>query len=311
MRTQALHLGFTALALLSGCASIGRTTLDAPAFVTGPAAAPAARSAAPDVQPEAAVAVFPPPGVRLAVVQSAAPATVAFVDPELGDLRAPKRVLGDRVTKGLKYGATPGAIFMSPGSPPSVAVAGLLLGVVGGAIGAVTGAIAGAIEDGVNQAGIPLDQLYLHTPTLVAAASDLVDGPRPLGDCVAERLAAPRPLSQVALADADESPNVAALAAQGFSHALVVQEINLRLVRDGARRSVTAQAQAYYSVYEVSEEPRFIWTNSVLMEGPARSFEAWTAGGASELRALAARACPSLAESVGADVVARLVRAEN
>jgi hypothetical protein len=248
--------------------------------------------------------------VRFAVVQSAAPAAVAFADPELGDLRAPTRVLGDRVLKGLKYGATPGAILMVPGAPPEMAVAGLLLGAVGGAIGAVTGLIAGAIEDGVNHAGIPREQLYLSTPTLMAAASDLVAGPRPLGDCVAERLAAPPPLSQVALADADEAPNLAVLAAQRFSHALVVEEIDVRLVRDGTRRAYAAQTQAHYSVHEVSEEPRFVWRSSVRVEGPARSLEAWTAGGAAELRALAARACPALADDIGAAVAARLASAE-
>jgi hypothetical protein len=308
MRTHALFLGLAAIALLAGCASAGRTAPDAPEPDPSPAAAPAAEPAA---HPDAKVAAFPPPGVRFAVVQSAAPAAVAFADPELGDLRAPTRVLGDRVLKGLKYGATPGAILMVPGGPPEMAVAGLLLSAVGGAIGAVTGLVAGAIEDGVNHAGIPREQLYQSMPTLVAAASDLVAGPRPLGDCVAERLAAPPPLSQVALADADEAPNLAVLAAQGVSHALVVEEIDVRLVRDGTRRSYAAQAQARYSVHEVREEPRLIWRNAVQIEGPARSLEAWTAGGASELRALAARAGPSLADDIGADVAARLTRAED
>lgn len=309
MRTQAVYLSFAALASLSGCASSGHTTPDAAAPFAGPAGGRAVEPAALTAQPEAATASPPPPGVRFAVVQSAAPAAVAFADPELGDLRAPTRVLGDRVRKGLKYGAAPGAVLMVPGAPPEFAVAGLLLGAVGGAIGALTGLVTGAIEDGVNQAGIPLEELYGHTPTFVVAASDLVAGPRPLGDCVAERLAAPPPLSQVALADAEEAPNLAALAAQGVSHALVLEEIDVRLVRDGARRSYAAQVRAHYSVHEVSEEPRFIWRTSVRIEGPARSFEAWSASGASELRALAARACPALADDIGAEVAVRLAPA--
>jgi hypothetical protein len=307
MRTQAVHFGFAVIALLAGCSSTGRSAPDARELVPSPAAAPAVEPAA---HPEAKVAAFPPPGVRFAVVQSAAPAAIAFADPELGDLRAPTRVLGDRVLKGLKYGATPGAILMVPGAPPEMAVAGLLLGAVGGAIGAVTGLLAGAIEDGVNHAGIPREQLYLITPTLVAAASDLVAGPRPLGDCVAERLAAPPPLSQVALADADEAPNLAALAARGISHAVVVEEIDVRLVRDVARRGYAAQTQAHYSVHEVGGEARLVWRSSVRAEGPARSLEVWTAGGAAELRALAARACPALADDIGAEVAARLAPAE-
>jgi hypothetical protein len=317
MVTHALRFGLAAAVMLAGWSSVARSS---PPSTIDPVSAPvpAVEAAAPAGEPAASAAEALPAVARLAVVQSAAPVQLAFKDAQLGDLHAPRQVLGERVRQGLDYGSMPGRIFLQPGTTGQAAAGGAILALFGGAIGAVTGLIVGGVEDAVNQANIPLEKIFLHKPGLQAGGNDLALGPRALRDCTAERLGAAATLVQTQVADAEEDANFTLLRQQGFSHALTLDEIGLAFEREPGddtgedrHERFAVAVVVHYRVHELGESTRVAYQGSAQERSPPLRLDRWAAEHAREVRELAARGCGLLADRIGIDLYLRFALATN
>jgi hypothetical protein len=306
IRACALPIGLAAAVMLAGCAN--RQTSPRILPVASPAAIEPRAVAA-----ESAVAAPEPRPVieRLAVVQGTARAQLEFRDPELGDLRAPRSTVGDRVGQGAEYGAMPAVLFLSGGSPGGLVLGGAVA-LVGAGIGALTGAIVGGVQDAINRARIPSEKIERYAPRLQAAGSDLVHGPLALRDCVAGEVG-PTASAAAAL----EAPEFELLALQGFSHALTLDAIELEFVREPRqgyatedreeRFSVTVTSR--YQVHELAAPPRVVHTGAATHRGPPLRLDGWAAEQAREVHELAARGCHQLALEIGADLSAKFALA--
>ena len=300
MRAHVLKIGLAAAVILTGCAGVSRpgspTTVHpvlSPAAETGAAAAPSAATVQAPLRATG----------RVAVVQGAAPVQLAFRDAKLGDLRDPRRVFRDRVRQGAEYGAFPGLALAYPTFGVS-----LVLAAEWGAIGAAAGAIVGGVEDAANLSSVPTQKISRYTTTYQAAASDLVLGPRALRDCVSEQLAG---AEAVRLA-ADEAPDFAALAQQDYSYALTLEAIELAFMREAAgdtaadhEKGFAATVVARYRWRGLGDPTSVVVEGSASYAGPPLRLDRWVAEQGLEVRELAARACPELADQIGRDLAAK------
>lgn len=290
MRGASALAALAATAILGGCPGASRA-LDA-----GDAAG----------VPATASTEEPPPAItRLAVVQGASSVSIAFRDGANTDLRAPGRsTVGERARTGAGIGAFPGAVLMQGGgASPGMAAAGVMLALVGGAVGAVTGAIVGGVQDAVNESNVPREKITLYAPVLESAAGDLVQGPRPLHECVAAELG-------TTPTDGANAPDPAALAEQGYSHMLTLDSVELGFVQAATegpdrREGFAAKTVVRYSVHQLGAEPRLLSTGRASHDAPAQPLDRWAAERGREVRELAARGCPLLAAKLGADLAGR------
>jgi len=310
MNAHALRIGLAAAVMLAGCASRSTPPRMIPVAAPAPVESSVAAAEPPAAGPEPLPVI-----ARLAVVQGAAAAQLDFRDAELGDLRAPRSALGDRVKKGATYGGTPGAVLAyATGSTGYGAVVGVVAAIVGAAAGAVTGTIVGGVEDAVNRSRIPTEKLDRYAPSLRAAAGDLILGPLALRDCVADQLG---PHAQASIA-ATETPDLALLTQQGFSHAMTLDAIGLEFMRQPGGEAPEDRDERFavtlvsrYRVHELADPPRVVYTGSARHGSPALRLDRWAAEQAREVHELAARGCPLLAEQIGAQLSAKFSLAGN